>query len=230
MRKKMKVAIILCFLCVSFIAGRKGASLMASGNADADQVCIVLDAGHGSSDPGKVGVNGALEKDINLAITLQLAKILENKGYKVVLTRDSDEILADKDAVNQKREDMVGRVKVIEEAQAALTVSIHQNSFSNAPVSGPQVFYYAESQEGKEIATALQASLDEILEPESPRATKANSEYYLLKKTPTPTVIVECGFLSNEREAELLSDELYQTKVARAIYFGVCRYLESEAA
>jgi N-acetylmuramoyl-L-alanine amidase len=227
MRKKMKVAIILCFLCVSFIAGRKGASLMASGNADADQVCIVLDAGHGSSDPGKVGVNGALEKDINLAITLQLAKILENKGYKVVLTRDSDEILADKDAVNQKREDMVGRVKVIEEAQAALTVSIHQNSFSNASVSGPQVFYYAESPQGKEIATALQASLDEILEPESPRATKANSEYYLLKKTPTPTVIVECGFLSNEREAELLSDELYQAKVARAIYFGLCKYLEN---
>jgi N-acetylmuramoyl-L-alanine amidase len=227
MRKKMKVAIILCFLCVSFIAGRKGASLMASGNADADQVCIVLDAGHGSSDPGKVGVNGALEKDINLAITLQLAKILENKGYKVVLTRDSDEILADKDAVNQKREDMVGRVKVIEEAQAALTISIHQNSFSNASVSGPQVFYYAESPQGKEIATALQASLDEILEPESPRATKANSEYYLLKKTPTPTVIVECGFLSNEREAELLSDELYQAKVARAIYFGLCKYLEN---
>jgi N-acetylmuramoyl-L-alanine amidase len=227
MRKKMKVAIILCFLCVSFIAGRKGASLMASGNVDAEQVCIVLDAGHGSSDPGKVGVNGALEKDINLAITLQLAKILENKGYKVVLTRDSDEILADKDAVNQKREDMVGRVKVIEEAQAALTISIHQNSFSNASVSGPQVFYYAESPQGKEIATALQASLDEILEPESPRATKANSEYYLLKKTPTPTVIVECGFLSNEREAELLSDELYQAKVARAIYFGLCKYLEN---
>jgi N-acetylmuramoyl-L-alanine amidase len=227
MRKKMKVAIILCFLCVSFIAGRKGASLMASGNVDAEQVCIVLDAGHGSSDPGKVGVNGTLEKDINLAITLQLAKILENKGYKVVLTRDSDEILADKDAVNQKREDMVGRVKVIEEAQAALTVSIHQNSFSNASVSGPQVFYYAESPQGKEIATALQASLDEILEPESPRATKANSEYYLLKKTPTPTVIVECGFLSNEREAELLSDELYQAKVARAIYFGLCKYLEN---
>jgi N-acetylmuramoyl-L-alanine amidase len=200
---------------------------MASGNADAEQVCIVLDAGHGSSDPGKVGVNGTLEKDINLAITLQLAKILENKGYKVVLTRDSDEILADKDAVNQKREDMVGRVKVIEEAQAALTVSIHQNSFSNASVSGPQVFYYAESPQGKEIATALQASLDEILEPESPRATKANSEYYLLKKTPTPTVIVECGFLSNEREAELLSDELYQAKVARAIYFGLCKYLEN---
>jgi N-acetylmuramoyl-L-alanine amidase len=227
MRKKMKVAIILCFLCVSFIAGRKGASLMASGNADAAQVCIVLDGGHGSGDPGKVGVNGALEKDINLAITLQLAKILENKGYKVVLTRDSDEILADKDAVNQKREDMVGRVKVIEEAQAALTISIHQNSFSNASVSGPQVFYYAESPQGKEIATALQASLDEILEPESPRATKANSEYYLLKKTPTPTVIVECGFLSNEREAELLSDELYQAKVARAIYFGLCKYLEN---
>jgi N-acetylmuramoyl-L-alanine amidase len=153
--------------------------------------------------------------------------MLENKGYEVVLTRDSDEILASADAANQKREDMVGRVKVIEDAAPVFAISIHQNSFSNSSVCGPQVFYYSESQQGKAIAAALQENLDNILKPENPRMTKANSEYYLLKKTPTPTVIVECGFLSNEREAELLVDELYQAKVARAIYFGVCQYLES---
>jgi N-acetylmuramoyl-L-alanine amidase len=136
-------------------------------------------------------------------------------------------ILAEEGASNQKREDMVGRVKVIEEADPVFTISIHQNSFSNASAYGPQVFYYSESRQGKEIAAVLQEKLDEILETEHPRSTKANSEYYLLKKTPTPTVIVECGFLSNEREAELLVDELYQDKVARAIYFGVCSYLES---
>jgi N-acetylmuramoyl-L-alanine amidase len=227
MQKKIEFCMVLVLFCASFFLARKGASLTASQQARTSPVCIVLDAGHGANDPGKVGVNGALEKDINLAITLKLASILENKGYTVVLTRDSDEILADKDAVNQKREDMVGRVKVIEEASPVFTISIHQNSFSNSAVYGPQVFYYAESQQGKAIAAALQENLDNILKPESPRMTKANSDYYLLKKTPTPTVIVECGFLSNEREAELLSDEQYQQKVARAIYFGVCQYLEA---
>jgi N-acetylmuramoyl-L-alanine amidase len=227
MRKKFEIFLVLFLFCASFFLARKGAALTASQQIQTAPVCIVLDAGHGANDPGKVGVNGALEKDINLAITLKLAAMLENKGYEVVLTRDSDEILASADAVNQKREDMVGRVKVIEDAAPVFAISIHQNSFSNSAVYGPQVFYYSESQQGKAIAAALQENLDNILKPESPRMTKANSEYYLLKKTPTPTVIVECGFLSNEQEAELLVDELYQAKVARAIYFGVCQYLES---
>lgn len=224
-----KIAALTLLVSVFFLA-RRGAAFVSAqtSNQEEEAMCIVIDAGHGASDPGKVGVNGALEKDINLAIARKLSGIFENKGYKVVMTRDSDEILADKNATNQKREDMVGRVKVIEEAEPFLTISIHQNSFSNAAVCGPQVFYYAESPQGKDIATAVQASLDKILAPESPRKTKANNEYYMLKKTPTPTVIVECGFLSNDREAELLVSELYQDKVARAIYFGVQDYVKSQ--
>ena len=219
----------LTLLLSVFFLARRGAAFVSAQVSDIEkeQPCIVIDAGHGASDPGKVGLNGALEKDINLAIALKLKPILENKGYKVVLTRETDEILADKNASNKKRDDMVGRVKVIEEANPVFTISIHQNSFSNSTVSGPQVFYYAESKEGKELAYQLQESLDKIIKPESPRKTKANSEYYLLKRTPTPTVIVECGFLSNEREAELLVTDLYQDKLARAIYFGVKNYLKS---
>lgn len=220
-----KIVALTLLVCMFFLARRGAAFVSAKAQGASEKAtCIVIDAGHGAKDPGKVGVNGVLEKDINLAIALKLAPMLKNKGYEVILTRDSDEILADSSASNKKREDMVRRVKMIEEADPLLTISIHQNSFSNASVSGPQVFYYAESIQGKELAGIIQKSLDERLKPENPRKTKANNEYYLLKKTPTPTIIVECGFLSNAIEAELLNDEIYQDKIARAIYFGICDY------
>ena len=227
MPKKFEFFMAACILCASFFLARKGAELTASKNTEKSPVCIVIDAGHGANDPGKVGTNGALEKDINLTLALRLAPLLENKGYTVVLTRDSDDILADPDATNVKLEDMKNRVNVITEANPALTVSIHQNSYGDANVHGPQVFYYKESLEGKEIAASIQESLDTVLEVSSSRGSKANDDYYLLKKTPTPTVIVECGFLSNPTEAELLCDELYQDKLVRAMYLGICNYLES---
>jgi N-acetylmuramoyl-L-alanine amidase len=227
MRKKFEIFMILCLFCASFFLARKGAALVSSTNTDSAPICIVIDAGHGASDPGKVGINGALEKDINLSLALKLATLLENKGYNVVLTRDSDDILADSDASNVKLEDMKNRVSVITDANAVLTVSIHQNSYADSSVSGPQVFYYKESLEGKEIASCIQDSLDETLNRTASRGIKANDEYYLLRKTPTPTVIVECGFLSNPSEAELLCEELYQAKLVRAIYLGICSYLQS---
>jgi N-acetylmuramoyl-L-alanine amidase len=227
MRKKFEIFMILCLFCASFFLARKGAALVSSPKADSAPICIVIDAGHGASDPGKVGINGALEKDINLSLALKLATLLENKGYNVVLTRDSDDILADSDASNVKLEDMKNRVSVITDANAVLTVSIHQNSYADSSVSGPQVFYYKESTEGKEIAACIQDSLDETLNRTASRGIKANDEYYLLRKTPTPTVIVECGFLSNPSEAELLCEELYQAKLVRAIYLGICSYLQN---
>lgn len=201
---------------------------MENKKAETAPLCIVIDAGHGADDPGKIGTNGALEKDINLALALKLKPLLENKGYFVVLTRDSDSILASENATNKKREDMANRVNVITEAEPILTVSIHQNSYSDPSVSGPQVFYYEHSEEGKQIASYIQNSLNTELSPSSPRSIKANDDYYLLKKTPTPTVIVECGFLSNPTEAALLTDNLYQDKLVRAIYLGICGYLEED--
>lgn len=228
MKKIVYKIAALAFLASVFFLARCGAAFVSaqtSGTKE-EKPCIVIDAGHGGADPGKVGINGALEKDINLAIAIKLSKILENKGYQVVLTRDDDNSLAEKSAANQKRQDMVHRVEVIEEAKPLFSISIHQNSFSNESVCGPQVFYYAQSKQGEEIAQTIQKNLDKTIQPESPRKTKANNSYYLLKKTPTPTVIIECGFLSNEREATLLVTELYQDKVARAIYYGIQEYLE----
>ena len=169
------------------------------------------------------------EKKLNLAIAKKLQKILEKKGYRIVLTRDSNKGLYHRTARNKKVEDMKKRCEIINKEKPVFTISIHQNSYPEEYVKGAQVFYYGESQEGKELAEVLQKSLVAELDKENHRTAKANESYYLLKKTKTPTVIVECGFLSNRQEAELLSDAEYQQKVAVAISKGIENYLNEEA-
>ena len=188
---------------------------------------IVLDAGHGGMDPGKVGINNALEKDINLSIVLKLKKLLEEEGFTIHLTRDSDQLLAAPNSSSQKKDDMIARIEKVEEIQPFFTISIHQNSFPDPNVNGPQVFYYKDSVESATMAQVLQDILNTQLEPAKKRAPQANTNYYLLTRTPTPTVIVECGFLSNPNEADLLTQEDYQNRVAHAIYLGILAYYEA---
>lgn len=187
--------------------------------------CVVIDAGHGGMDSGKVGINGALEKDINLQIAYMLKDFLEANDIRVVMTRETEEGLYDSDASNKKVQDMKRRVAVIEETSPVLTVSIHQNSYPEEYVHGAQVFYYSTSGEGEQLAELIQASLTEKADPENTRQIKANDSYYLLKKTGTPIVIVECGFLSNQAEADKLCTEAYQEKLAWAIHIGILQYL-----
>ena len=123
--------------------------------------------------------------------------------------------------------DMKKRCEIIEESGADLVVSIHQNSFPDASVSGPQVFYFEQSAESSAIASVMQDTLNNSLNPPKPRVCKSNNDYYILKKTPTPIIIVECGFLSNETEAALLVTDAYQEKLVRAVYLGAITYLES---
>lgn len=229
MKKKVELTMAACLLLAAFILARQGAVLVQSEKASSKKICIVVDAGHGGSDPGKVGVNDALEKDINLALALKLKDLLEKKDIEVVLTRDSDSGLYPADATNKKASDMQKRCEIITEANPVFTVSLHQNSYTTPDIKGAQVFYYGQSQKGEELANILQESLISRVDPENKRTAKANESYYLLKKTPTPTVIVECGFLSNPTEADLLLDADYQNKLARAIYMGIIEYLEKES-
>lgn len=229
MKKKFEIFMVFSLFCAAFFLARKGAALVEAKKAQSAPPCIIIDAGHGGNDPGKVGVNGALEKDINLALALKLKPILENKGYEVILTRDSDMALADENSSNKKQEDLSNRIQIMEDANPIFTISLHQNSYSDASVSGPQVFYYSNSDAGKQLAQSVQSSLNDTLEVASPRQIKANDDYYLLKKSPTPTIIVECGFLSNPTEAALLVDNMYQDKLVRAIYLGLCDYLETNS-
>lgn len=193
-----------------------------------EQICVVLDAGHGGDDPGKIGINGSREKDINLAITKKVKAYLEANDIKVVLTREGDEGLYDAGAENKKVQDMKRRIEIMEEARPVAVVSIHQNSYPEEYVNGAQVFYHKDSKEGEKLAALLQEQMREKLNPENKRQIKANDSYYLLKKTQIPTVIVECGFLSNSREAALLSEEEYQIKVAWAIHMGILQYINNQ--
>ena len=202
--------------------------ISASANADFMRYRY-LPLPHGGSDPGKVSANGVSEKDINLALALKLRDLLEQKGIEVILTRDADVGLHPSGVSNKKAADMQARCQIITEANPVFTISLHQNSYPSPEVKGAQVFYYEQSEKGKILATILQENLISRVDPENTRSAKANDSYYLLKKTPTPTIIVECGFLSNPTEAELLLDENYQNKLVRAIYMGILEYLESES-
>ena len=190
------------------------------------EICIVIDAGHGGDDPGKIGINKEKEKDINLKIAKKLQQLLEQEGLKIVMTREDGNGLYQQSSKNKKVEDMRRRCEIITEAKPVFTVSIHQNSYPQESVKGAQVFYYGQSKEGKELAETLQKTLVAQLDPQNHRQAKANESYYLLKKTPSPTVIVECGFLSNSGEAALLATEEYQAKVAEAVKAGILEYLK----
>ena len=227
MKKKIELLMGLCILLCAFVLARKSAVFVQSERAGSAPLCIVVDAGHGGGDPGKIGINDALEKDINLQIALKLQKLLEQNNIKVVMTRDTDQGLYSDGATNKKAEDMQTRCKIIEDSDALFTVSIHQNSYTSPEIQGAQVFYYGQSETGKKLAETLQSALIEQVNPDNHREAKANESYYLLKKTPTPTVIVECGFLSNPAEAELLLQDEYQDKLVNAIYSGIETYLGS---
>ncbi|MCD8039150.1 MAG: N-acetylmuramoyl-L-alanine amidase [Lachnospiraceae bacterium] len=188
---------------------------------------IVVDAGHGGIDPGKVGINNALEKDINLAIALKLQRNLEQSGVNVVMTRTDDSGLYEEGDSNKKVRDMKKRLSIIEEANPALTVSIHQNSNPDASVSGVQVFYYKDSEKSRQAAELMQAQLIKSLKPSKERAAKENNTYYLLKKTSVPIMIIECAFMSNPAEADLLITDDYQERVAWAIYMGIMQIVNT---
>lgn len=198
---------------------------LREGSREAGKYLVVIDAGHGGFDPGKVGVDDILEKDINLAIALKLKLFLEQNDITVVLTRDEDKGLYKEGDSNKKTSDMRNRVEMVNGAGADLAVSIHQNSFTESSSRGAQVFYHAKSEEGKVLAEILQDQLKKTIGDGNHRMAKSNDSYYMLKKTECPFAIVECGFLSNPDEASLLLDEGYQEKVAWAIHLGVMRYL-----
>ncbi len=221
----LKLVMLGIMMFSMFVVAREGAIYVNSMQIENKKtLCVVIDAGHGGSDPGKVGVSGQLEKDINLKVAQMLKQFLQAEGITVVMTRENDGGLYDENASNKKVQDMKKRLEIIEEADPVLVISIHQNSYHEEYVKGAQVFYYETSENSKRLAQVLQEQLRQ-LEPENHRKSKGNDSYFLLKKTSKPIVIVECGFLSNYEEAEKLSTGLYQEKLAWNIHMGVMKYL-----
>lgn len=187
---------------------------------------VVIDIGHGGSDPGKIGLNNALEKDINLAIGLYLKEYLSSSGITVTLTRETDISLADRNASNQKLSDFQNRTELIRNLAPSAVISIHQNSYPQEAVRGAQVFH-RDSRESKHLAECIQHQCRRILDTNNNRQIKKNTDYYLFRHINCPIVIVECGFLSNYEEANLLIKEDYQRRTAWAVYMGILQYLKT---
>lgn len=189
---------------------------------------ILLDPGHGGEDPGMVGGSGISEKILNLVFAQKLKPLLEQEGYEVLLTREDENGLCDPGSTNQKARDMQLRVEMIRELAPDITVSIHQNSYPDPSVRGPQIFYFEHSAEGEKLASSIQEAMNQELEISRPRVPKGNTSYYILKRSESVTVIVECGFLSCPQEEELLQQEDYQNRAAAAVAHGILQYLESK--
>lgn len=235
--KKFFGIVVICFLIVAFgLALRQSVATFGTTNIvtndsekNENKKIVVIDPGHGGFDPGKVGVNDVLEKDINLSISQKLKEKLEAEGIEVLMTRSEDCGLYSSTDSNKKRTDMQKRVEIINTSNAAIAVSIHQNSFSQESSKGAQVFYHESSEKGKVLGETLQEVIKSEIADGNHRVAKSNDSYYMLRKTQCPLVIVECGFLSNYEEAKLLTEDEYQDKMATAILDGIKKYLEENA-
>lgn len=217
--------IIGSLLIVSFIL-LYGLNVLAL-ERDNDKKIILIDPGHGGLDGGAVSKNGTIEKGINLEISKKLKTELEDEGYKVYLTRENDSSLEGIEGTirRKKVDDLNNRCKMKKDLNCDAFISIHLNMFTSSKAKGAQV-WYSDYEASKGFATEIQNSLKENLDKENNRIPKpANNQYKILRdKYPAPCVIVECGFLSNYEEEQLLKSEEYQQKLAKALAKGVINY------
>lgn len=211
----------------------KDKTIAVLGEAGKELPIIVLDAGHGGIDGGCSSAGGVPEKGINLNILLCLRDMLEANGYKVEVTRDTDTSIHDEGIegiANQKSSDMDNRLEIFNKNKNAICISIHQNQFTDPKYSGAQMFYSATNSESKFLAQAIQDKFVEYIQPDNEREIKlCGKELFLCYFCENPTVMVECGFLSNPQEAELLNDEEYQHKIAFSIFAAVNEYLSGKS-
>ncbi len=187
---------------------------------------IIIDAGHGGFDPG-AKYRDLTEKDINLQIARRLADIFALDGYQVVMTRQEDVSTdtAGETIAQKKRSDLQNRLAVMKQYPGSIFLSIHQNAFVGKS-SGSQIFYRYNCSQSEQLALAIQNSISANLQKDNKREHKATkNDYYLIRNATVPAVLIECGFLSDEKEAKLLQDAEYQQKLCLCIFNGVRQYL-----
>lgn len=223
--RKVIVAIITCLLIITYIVP---VNTFAMDNSDK---VILIDPGHGGIDGGAQSKSGTIEKDINLQIALKLRDNLEEKGYKVYMTRDEDEGLYQKGNTvrEKKREDLNRRVEMKKETECDIFISIHQNMFPQSKCYGAQV-WYASNDNSYNLATVVQDSIKESVKDNNKRVAKPAAEAYLIlrDKYEGASILVECGFLSNpDEEAKLKSDE-HQNLIVEGISGGIDKYFDGD--
>lgn len=225
---KKRNLIVVCVLILTILTSSVcfyGIKKANKNNVESSQYKIVLDAGHGGVDGGVSGVNtGVKESELNLIITKKLEKQLLEAGFSVVLTRKTDAGLYGLATENLKRKDMQKRQEIINKERPNLVLSIHLNKFSVSTRRGAQVFYKNGDENAKLLANSIQNAFN--LMDEAPRQSSALvGDYYILKCSNYPSVIAECGFLSNPDDESLLITDEYQEKIAYSIYRGIVEYL-----
>lgn len=223
-------AVVSAFLAFAILAiGGKNSGGDLGTALDISQT-IVIDAGHGGEDGGTVG-NGLIEKDLNLDIALRLASLLRERGINVVLTRQTDTMLYDKNSDykgKKKALDLRARLEIAEGCDDPIFVSIHMNYFAQVKYSGLQVYYSPNDPESRVLAETIQKRVASSLQPSNHRAVKeSTSAIFLLHNLKCPAVLVECGFLSNPEEAALLATEEYRAALANEIFLALEEYILS---
>ena len=192
---------------------------------------IIIDAGHGGEDSGAIGVNGAYEKNINLAIAMIMGEELINRGYTVVYTRTEDKMLylpEENIKGMRKISDLKNRCKVTEQYEDSILVSIHMNSYGASKYSGLQVYYADADSDSERLAAKIQNAVRQELQPDNKRQIKNGSSLYLLENAKGTAVLIECGFLSNEIECEKLSQKEYQKQLSFSIICGIIEYIKEK--
>ena len=200
--------------------------------ANSDQInigqVIIIDAGHGGEDPGAIGINGKYEKDLNLQIALVIGEELKSRGYTVVYTRTQDKMLylpEENIKGMRKISDLKNRCKLTEEYENGILVSIHMNSYGASKYSGLQVYYMDGNEESALLATKIQQSVKNSLQPNNKRQIKGGKDMYILEHSNLNAVLIECGFLTNAEECEKLSQKEYQKELSFAIIYGIIEYM-----
>ena len=216
---------MVCAVSVYFYVGDNVAVAVSSDQKQ--QKTVIIDPGHGGFDGGAVASDGTVEKEINLNISLTVAKLLKQNGVCVIMTREKDVSTEDTESseiASKKRSDLKNRLELMKDYPDSVFVSIHLNKFTTSSAFGSQVFY-SDNEDAKMLGDTIQRSIVNLVQHDNMRVNKkATSSTYLLYNATVPAVLVECGFLSNAGELALLKQEDYQDKIAFSIYCGIMEY------
>lgn len=217
MKRKRVLALFLVLILIAIMP-----SIKVSADENKTKNIILIDPGHGGIDGGAKSKNGTIEKDINLEIAVKLKENLENNGYEVYMTRDSD-IQLDK----KKASDLNERCKMKNDTKCDIFISIHQNMFPQSNCFGAQV-WYSDNEDSSLLAENIQNSLKEMIQDNNKRIAKAAKDQYriLRDKYEGACVLVECGFLSNYDEEQRLKNSDHQNKIVEGITKGINQYFE----
>ncbi len=216
-------AVVLCLQAIS----AQTVSAFSNGN-----MRVVVDAGHGGIDGGVSGrETGVKESDVNLAISMELKDRLEDMGFEVTLTRRTEGGLYGSTAKGFKKRDMQKRKEIIQKADPALVISVHQNFYPSQSTRGGQVFYLSKSEEGRAFALLVQERVNDVYREKQVKPRKATKgEFFILQCAPCPSIIVECGFLSNGEDERLLKSGVWQKRLAESIAAGVLDFYGNASA